>query len=82
VDEATIHRAQAVLDDRVVVSGPRQRNRPDFTLRGFVRGEACGRPLTWRRLRVLMKKMVSLNFASSNQLDGWLRWLDSLRPAA
>jgi len=35
-----------VLDGRVVVSGPRQRNRPDFPLRGFVRCEACGRPLT------------------------------------
>jgi hypothetical protein len=46
VDEATFYRAQAVLDGRVVVSGPRQRNRPDFPLRGFVRCEACGRPLT------------------------------------
>jgi hypothetical protein len=35
-----------MLDGRVVVSGPRQRNRPDFPLRGFVRCEACGRPLT------------------------------------
>ena len=46
VDEATFYRAQAVLDGRVVVSGPRQRNRPDFPLRGFVRCEACGQPLT------------------------------------
>jgi DNA invertase Pin-like site-specific DNA recombinase len=37
VDEATFYRAQAVLDGRVVVSGPRQRNHPDFPLRGFVR---------------------------------------------
>jgi hypothetical protein len=43
VDELTFYRAQAVLDGRVVVSGPRQRNRPDFPLRGFVRCEACGR---------------------------------------
>src|SRR4029450_9195356 len=27
-------------------SGPRQRNRPDFPLRGFVRCDVCGRPLT------------------------------------
>ena len=31
---------------RVVVAGPRQRNHPDFPLRGFVRCEICGRPLT------------------------------------
>ena len=30
VDEATFYRAQAVLDGRVVVAGPRQRNHPDF----------------------------------------------------
>lgn len=46
VDEATFYRAQAVLDGRIVVVGPRQRNHPDFPLRGFVRCEACGRPLT------------------------------------
>ena len=46
VDEATFYRAQAVLDGRVVVSGPRHRNRPDFPLRGFVRCESCGRGLT------------------------------------
>ena len=46
VDEATFYRAQAVLDGRVLVAGPRQRNHPDFPLRGFVRCETCGRPLT------------------------------------
>ena len=46
VDEATFYRAQAVLDGRMVVAGPRQRNDPDFPLRGFVRCETCGRPLT------------------------------------
>ena len=46
VDEATFYRVQAVLDGRVVVAGPRQRNHPDFPLRGFVRCETCGRPLT------------------------------------
>ena len=46
VDEATFYRAQAVLDGRVVVAGPRQRNHPDFPLRGFVRCDICGRPLT------------------------------------
>ena len=46
VDEPTFYRAQAVLDGRIVVAGPRQRNHPDFPLRGFVRCETCGRPLT------------------------------------
>ena len=46
VDETTFYRAQAVLDGRIVVTGPRQRNHPDFPLRGFVRCETCGRPLT------------------------------------
>jgi site-specific DNA recombinase len=46
IDEDTFYRAQAVLDGRVVVTAPRQRNHPDFPLRGFVRCESCGRPLT------------------------------------
>ena len=46
VDEATFYRAQAILDCRIVVAGPRQRNHPDFPLRGFVLCETCGRPLT------------------------------------
>jgi site-specific DNA recombinase len=46
VAEATFHRAQAVLDGRIVVAGPRLRNHPDFPLRGFVRCDTCQRPLT------------------------------------
>ena len=46
VDEATYYRAQGVLDGRIVVAGPRKRNHSDFPLRGFVRCESCGRPLT------------------------------------
>jgi hypothetical protein len=46
VDEATFYRVQAILDGRVVVAGPRPRNHPDFPLRGFVRCDTCGRPLT------------------------------------
>ena len=48
VDEATFYRAQAVLDGRVVVAGPRQRNHPDFPLRGFVRCDV--RPAAHRQL--------------------------------
>jgi site-specific DNA recombinase len=46
VKETTFYRAQAILDGRVQVAGPRERNHPDFPLRGFVRCECCGRPLT------------------------------------
>jgi DNA invertase Pin-like site-specific DNA recombinase len=46
IDEAIFYRAQAVLDGRVPVAAARQRNHPDFPLRGFVRCEVCGRPLT------------------------------------
>src|SRR5258708_16983819 len=46
VDQATLPRLHAVLDGRILVAGPRQRNHPDFPLRGLVRWETCGRPLT------------------------------------
>jgi len=46
VSEQTFYRAQAVADGRVQVSAPRERNHPDFPLRGFVRCETCSRPLT------------------------------------
>jgi site-specific DNA recombinase len=46
VSEQTFYRTQAILDGRVQVAGPRERNHPDFPLRGFVRCETCGRPLT------------------------------------
>jgi site-specific DNA recombinase len=46
IDEATFHRVQAVLSGRISITSPRERNRPDFPLRGFVRCESCGRPLT------------------------------------
>jgi site-specific DNA recombinase len=46
VGEQTFYRAQAVSEGRVQVTAPRERNHPDFPLRGFVRCETCGRPLT------------------------------------
>ena len=53
VSEQTFYRTQAILDGRVQVAGPRERNHPDFPLRGFVRCETCGRPLTgsWSKWR-------------------------------
>jgi hypothetical protein len=40
------YRVQSIVQGRVQVSGPRQRSRPDFPLKGLVRCEECGRPLT------------------------------------
>ena len=44
--ERVFFRVQAILDGRYEVTSPRQRNDPDFPLRGYVRCETCGRPLT------------------------------------
>ena len=46
VSEKVFYRVQAILDGRLEITAPRQRNDPDFPLRGYVRCEACGKPLT------------------------------------
>jgi site-specific DNA recombinase len=46
VTENVFFRVQAILDGRYEVTAPRQRNDPDFPLRGYVRCETCGKPLT------------------------------------
>ena len=46
ISEEVFYRVQAVLAGRVQPTSPRQRNRPEFPLRGFVRCSACGRGLT------------------------------------
>lgn len=46
VTEKVFYRVQAILDGRLEMTAPRQRSDPDFPLRGYVRCEACGRPLT------------------------------------
>jgi site-specific DNA recombinase len=46
VSEETFFRVQAVLEGRIQVTGPRKRARPDFPLKGLVRCETCGKPLT------------------------------------
>ena len=46
VSEETFYGVQAILQGRVQVTGPHKRSRPDFPLKGLVRCEACGRPLT------------------------------------
>ena len=46
VTERIFFRVQAILDGRYEMTAPRQRHDPDFPLRGYVRCEACGKPLT------------------------------------
>ena len=46
ITERIFFRVQAILDGRYEVTGPKQRNDPDFPLRGYVRCETCGKPLT------------------------------------
>jgi len=46
VTERVFFRVQAILDGRYEVTSPRQRNDPDFPLRGYVRCQTCRRPLT------------------------------------
>ena len=46
VTERVFFRVQAILDGRYEVTGPRQRADPDFPLRGYVRCQTCGKPLT------------------------------------
>ena len=46
VSEQTFCRVQTILQGRVQVTGPHNRSRPDFPLKGLVRCAACGRPLT------------------------------------
>jgi site-specific DNA recombinase len=46
ITESIFFRVQAILDGRMEVTAPRQRSDPDFPLRGYVRCESCGKPLT------------------------------------
>jgi site-specific DNA recombinase len=46
VTEKVFYRVQAILDGRLEMTAPRQRSDPDFPLRGYVRCESCGKPLT------------------------------------
>jgi site-specific DNA recombinase len=46
LNERVFYRVQAILDGRLELTAPRQRNDPDFPLRGYVRCESCGKPLT------------------------------------
>ena len=46
VSEETFYRVQAVIEGRVQTTVPHKRSRLDFPLKGLVRCEACGRPLT------------------------------------
>jgi DNA invertase Pin-like site-specific DNA recombinase len=76
IDEATFYRVQAVLDGRVVVAGPRPRNHPDFPLRGFVRCETCGRPLTGagRRAATAITRTTTASGSAGPSTSARRRW--------
>jgi site-specific DNA recombinase len=46
IGDDLFYRVQGVLNGRIRIVAPRERNRPDFPLRGLVRCHACGRGLT------------------------------------
>src|SRR5438128_5736054 len=46
ITERIFFRVQGILDGRLEITGPRERNDPDFPLRGYVRCGSCGKPLT------------------------------------
>ncbi len=46
VSEDTFRRVQAVIQERIHPTSPRQRSRPDFPLKGLVLCETCSRRLT------------------------------------
>ena len=46
ITEEVFYRVQAVLAGRIQPTAPRQRNRPEFPLRGFIHCSICGRGLS------------------------------------
>jgi site-specific DNA recombinase len=46
ITQRIFFRVQGILDGRYEVTAPKQRNDPGFPLRGYVRCETCGKPLT------------------------------------
>ena len=46
ITERIFFRVQGILDGRYEVTAPKQRNDPDFPLRGYVRCETCSKPMT------------------------------------
>ena len=51
VSEEVFYRVQAALQNGALATSPHQRDHPDFPLKGLVRCETCGKPLTgsWSR---------------------------------
>lgn len=62
VSEETFHRVQAITEGRAQATSPRQRERPEFPLKGLVRCEACGRPLTasWSKGRTATTRITTV----------------------
>ena len=68
-------RVPAILDGRYEVTAPRQRNDPDFPLRGYVRCETCGKPFTasWSKGRSDYYAYTILQLEGFRQAGGFTR---------
>ena len=91
VTEGIFFRVQAILDGRYEVTAPRQRNDPDFPLRGYVRCETCGKPLTasWSKGRSdyyayyhCRGRCRAVNIAKATLEDLFVHELKRLEPTA
>ena len=89
VSEKIFYRVQAILDGRFEVTATRQRNDPDFPLRGYVHCEVCGRPLTasWSKGRSeyyayyhCQGRCRAVNISKTNLEDLYVAELSRLQP--
>ena len=90
VENATFQRVQALLANMSPTVTAKQRNHPDFPLRGFVRCGSCGRPLTgsWSKgrsaryayYRCPAPRCNAVNVDKRTLERQFLELLDGLRP--
>ena len=90
VENATFQRVQALLANMSPTVTAKQRNHPDFPLRGFVRCGSCGRPLTgaWSKgrsaryayYRCPAPRCNAVNVAKRILERQFLELLEGLRP--
>jgi hypothetical protein len=85
VSDERFYQVQAILQERIKVVGPHERNRPDFPLKVLVRCAECGRPLTaswskgrsgrypyyhcWRQCRAVNVTKAKLEGLFTDELD-------------
>jgi site-specific DNA recombinase len=91
VTENVFFRVQGILDGRYELSAPRERNDPDFPLRGYVRCTTCGKTLTasWSKGRSdyyayyhCRNGCGAVNVAKTKLEDLFVQELTRLQPTA